>query len=113
MPRISTIALAAAILVSAVPAHADRPLDELARQVERAEGLRAAKELQRNYAQYAQAGLWDEIGALFAADGKFIFEAPNGPVEAAQRSGGDRPVPARPLWRRARTGLPHATCRPC
>lgn len=81
MPRIRTIALATAMFATAVPAHADRPLDDLARQVERAEGLRAAKELQRDYAQYAQAGLWGQIGALFAADGKFIFEAPNGSVE--------------------------------
>jgi hypothetical protein len=46
-------------------------LDSLARDVDRAESLRAVKTLQRTYAQYAQYGLWNEMGSLFAADGVF------------------------------------------
>ncbi len=44
-------------------------LDNLSRDVERAESIRAVKTLQRTYAQYAQFGLWNEMGALFADDG--------------------------------------------
>ena len=38
---------------------------------ERVESLRAIKALQHNYAQYAQFGLWDAIGALFIVSGAF------------------------------------------
>jgi hypothetical protein len=65
---------AALALALAVPARADTTLDELARAVERTESLRAVLDLQRLYAQYAQAGRWNEAGALFAADGRFVFD---------------------------------------
>lgn len=45
-------------------------LDDLARDVERTESLRAVKDLQRVYAHYNQFGLWDDMAALFAADAK-------------------------------------------
>ncbi len=60
------------VLHLAVPAQAqDIPqaqVDELARDVSRTESLRAVKDLQRFYAQYAQFGLWDEMADLFAED---------------------------------------------
>ena len=70
-----TLAVLAALIVAvAVPARADTAIDELARAVERTESLRAVLDLQRLYAQYAQAGRWTEAGALFAADGRFVFD---------------------------------------
>ena len=47
-------------------------VDRLARDVTRLESLRAVKDLQRSYAQYAQFGLWADMAALFAADGRLI-----------------------------------------
>jgi len=52
----------------------DPAVDALARDVQRTESLRAVKTLQRLYAQYAQYGLWDQVGALFAEDGRFVFD---------------------------------------
>jgi hypothetical protein len=49
-------------------------LDELARDVDRAESIRAVKNLQRTYAQYSQYGLWNEMAGLFAEDGTWIFD---------------------------------------
>jgi hypothetical protein len=49
-------------------------VDELARDVDRAESLRAVKNLQRTYAQYSQFGLWREMADLFADDGAYIFD---------------------------------------
>jgi hypothetical protein len=46
--------------------------DELARDVERAESIRAVKNLQRTYAQYSQYALWNEMADLFAEDAGFI-----------------------------------------
>ena len=43
-------------------------IDTLARDVTRVESLRAVKDLQRFYAQYAQFGLADEMADLFAED---------------------------------------------
>jgi hypothetical protein len=48
-------------------------LDELARDTERAEAIRAVKKLQHAYSQYAQYGLWSDLGALFARDGEWIW----------------------------------------
>jgi hypothetical protein len=48
-------------------------LDALARDTERAEAIRAVKNLQYAYAHYAQFGLWSEMGALFAGDGQVIW----------------------------------------
>ncbi len=59
-----------------LPVHADPAIDALARDVDRTESVRAVKTLQSSYAQYAQYGLWTEAGALFAAEGSFIFDSP-------------------------------------
>lgn len=48
-------------------------LDTLARDTERAEAIRAVKNLQYAYVHYAQYGLWAEMGALFAGDGKVTW----------------------------------------
>ncbi|HWL62523.1 MAG TPA: nuclear transport factor 2 family protein [Steroidobacteraceae bacterium] len=61
-------------LFLAVPAHADVALDEFARDLDRAESLRAVKRLQHSYAQYAQYGLWNEVGGLFTREGRFVFD---------------------------------------
>jgi hypothetical protein len=49
-------------------------LNELARDVDRAESIRAVKNLQRTYSHYSQYGLWNEMGDLFANDATFIFD---------------------------------------
>jgi hypothetical protein len=49
-------------------------LDELARDVDRAESVRAVKNLQRTYAQYSQYGLWNEMADLFAGEATYIFD---------------------------------------
>jgi len=48
-------------------------VDELARDVTRLESLRAVKDVQRSYAQYAQFGLWSEMADLFANNGKILW----------------------------------------
>ncbi len=48
-------------------------IDTLARNLERVESVRAVKDLQRFYAQYAQFGLWIEMADLFAADGTLVW----------------------------------------
>ncbi|HWK41867.1 MAG TPA: nuclear transport factor 2 family protein [Croceibacterium sp.] len=48
-------------------------IDELARDVERVESVRAVKDLQRFYAQYAQFALADEMAALFADNAELIW----------------------------------------
>lgn len=66
------------------PVHADPALDALARDVDRAEGVRAVKVLQHSYAQYAQFGLWNEVGALFAPNGGFVFDGMIQPAQTAK-----------------------------
>ncbi|MGZ3312520.1 MAG: nuclear transport factor 2 family protein [Caulobacteraceae bacterium] len=61
----------------AAPSH-----DALARDVERAESVRAVKNLQYAYAQYAQFGLWDEMGSLFA--GKGVLDAGDDHVQGGK-----------------------------
>ena len=68
----------AALSFAAVSGHAlaaakADSLDSLARDVGRVESLRAAKDLQRLYAQYEQYGRWSEAAGLFAAHGKLIW----------------------------------------
>jgi hypothetical protein len=70
-------------LVFAMPANATA-LDEFAREVDRAESLRAVKRLQHSYAQYAQYGLWNEVGALFTRDGRLVFDGLVKPAEEAR-----------------------------
>ncbi|MEO6185598.1 MAG: nuclear transport factor 2 family protein [Steroidobacteraceae bacterium] len=66
-------------------------LDDFAREVERTESVRAVKTLQGSYAQYAQYGLWNEVGALFTTDGSFVFD---GMVKPAQTATGPAAVAA-------------------
>lgn len=70
-------------LFVAVPAHADQALDTFARDVARTEGVRAVLNLQRTYAQYAQYGLWNEVGALFAPQATFTFDGLVMPAQTA------------------------------
>ena len=67
------LALAAAAAQPSI-AVAQSPLDELARDVDRAESMRAVKNLQRTYAQYSQYGLWNEMADLFSRQGAYIFD---------------------------------------
>ena len=61
------LVLAAAAMQPAI-AVAQTSLDELARDVDRAESMHAVKNLQRSYAQYSQYGLWNEMADLFARE---------------------------------------------
>lgn len=65
---------AAQLFAAAAEPEAGPALDTLARDVDRTESLRAVLNLQRTYAQYAQAGLWEDVGALFAPEGTFTFD---------------------------------------
>jgi len=69
-------AFATMALMAAPEASAQAPadtMDSLARDVTRLESLRAVKDLQRSYAQYAQFGLWPDMAALFADKGRIIW----------------------------------------
>ena len=48
--------------------------DALARDVDRAESMRAVKNLQRTYAQYSHYGLWREMADLFSDNATFVFD---------------------------------------
>lgn len=65
------------ILLAPCEAQAQAPsteqIDQVARDVGRLESLRAVKNLQRSYAQYAQFGLWNEMADLFSADGTMVW----------------------------------------
>ena len=87
-----------ALLMTAVPVAADEALDDFARDVARTESVRDVKTLTRSYAQYAQFGLWNEIGALFTPDGTFTFD---GLVMPAQEAKGPARIAA---FLRARYG---------
>lgn len=64
---------AAALGLATSPAHAQSALDseiaELTQRVERLEGHRAVKKLQRAFGYYVDRGLWGEAADLFAGDG--------------------------------------------
>ncbi len=81
-PAVSVLATLALCLT--LPARADSALDGFARDVDRAASVRAVKTLQFSYAQYAQYGLWSEAGALFAADGSFVFDGLIKPAETSK-----------------------------
>jgi hypothetical protein len=66
--------LLTATLVQRATAVGPTTLDGLARDVDRAESLRAVKNLQRTYAQYSQHGLWMEMADLFASNASYIFD---------------------------------------
>src|SRR5262245_3369049 len=74
--RTCTVALVLALIanLALAPGASGEPLDELARDVDRAESMRAIKNLQRTYAQYSQFGLWREMADLFAEDATFVFD---------------------------------------
>src|SRR5690606_4191825 len=59
-------------------------LDAFARDLDRTESIRAVKTLQSSYAQYAQFGLWSQVGALFAEGGRFVFDGLVGPAQTAE-----------------------------
>src|SRR4051794_14264403 len=84
------VALAAPVLaileLAGAPASAAPSPGALARDVERAESLRAVKNLQYAYAQYAQFGLWNEMGSLFA--GKGMLDAGDDHVEGQKAIAG-------------------------
>jgi hypothetical protein len=67
-----------------LPAAADAALDAFARDVDRVASVRAVKHLQFTYAQYAQFGLWREVGALFSSDGRFVFDGSVGPAQVVE-----------------------------
>src|SRR5436190_5845634 len=66
--------LLAAAAVQPATVVAQATLDQLARDVDRAESMRAVKNLQRTYAQYSQYGLWNEMADMFARDATYIFD---------------------------------------
>jgi hypothetical protein len=78
------VCLCALILLAAAPVRADTELDNFARDVDRVASVRAVKDLQANYAQYAQYGLWKEVGALFSPNGSFVFDGLIKPAETAK-----------------------------
>lgn len=49
-------------------------IDTLARYVDREESIRAVKDVQRLYAQYAQFGRWSDMASLFVEDGRLTFD---------------------------------------
>ena len=64
------VLLAAAILPApAASQNIDQQIEQLTLRVERLEGTRAIKKLQRAFGYYVDRGLWGEAAALFAADG--------------------------------------------
>ena len=69
----SALALALVAGAQAAPAVGTGDLAALARDVDRAESVRAVKDLQRTYAQYSQFGLWRQMSLLFTADGVADF----------------------------------------
>ena len=64
------VALSAASLAVRAEDSGASKVDTLARDVERAEAIRAVKNLQYAYTHYAQFGLWTDLGALFADNGE-------------------------------------------
>ena len=99
MTRPFALICATLALSFTMPIRADTALDSFARDLDRTESVRAVKTLQRAYAQYAQDGLWNQVGALFAPDGSFVFD---GQVKPGETAKGPAAVAAflRALWRR-------------
>jgi hypothetical protein len=72
--RFLITALAGAIVATLSPGAAqaqgiDAQIDALTARVEKLEGARSVKKLQRAFGYYVDRGLWNEAGDLFAADG--------------------------------------------
>jgi len=69
--RLSAVLVPVA-LVAAAPVQAqsvDAQIDQLTQRVERLEGTRAVKKLQRAFGYYVDRGLWSDAAGLFADDG--------------------------------------------
>jgi len=73
LPLIAVAGLLLASCQSLAGGAPDEAIDELARDVERLESLRAVKDLQRSYAQHGQFALWDEMASLFSDDASFYW----------------------------------------
>ncbi len=84
MKRPLALVCAMLAMLCAWPVNAAADLDEFARDVDRTGSIRAVKDLQSSYAQYAQFGLWREVAALFSSDGSFIFDGSVGPAQTAK-----------------------------
>ncbi|MCP5145984.1 MAG: nuclear transport factor 2 family protein [Gammaproteobacteria bacterium] len=84
MKRLKSVVVAMFSLSLAWTTHADEALDNLARDLDRTESLRAVKTLQASYAQLALHGLWTQIGELFTTDGSFEFDGLVMPLESLQ-----------------------------
>ena len=97
MTIIRTIGAVVALLLAS-PAAADEALNRFARDLARTESVRAVLTLQRSYAQYAQFGLWNDVGALFAPSATFTFD---GLVKQAETAKGPTAIAA---FLRARYG---------
>lgn len=70
--RKAMIALAGAAMLTAMPAQAQSPDAEIAAltlRVQKLEGARAVKKLQRAFGFYVDRGLWDDAADLFADNG--------------------------------------------
>jgi len=65
----ATLGLLLAAPVAAKEASIEAQIDALTRRVEKLEGTRAIKKLQRAFGFYVDRGLWDDAADLFAADG--------------------------------------------
>ena len=61
MSRPLAVTCAMLALFLALPVSAATELDNLARELDRTESVRAVKTLQSSYAQYAQYGLWNVL----------------------------------------------------
>ena len=71
MKRIILVGLAVALAQAshAQTARVDAEIDALTARVEKLEGTRAVKKLQRAFGYYVDRGLWGEAADLFADDG--------------------------------------------
>lgn len=72
MKRTLVTALALALLSGSAQAQStsiDREIDALTQRVEKLEGIRAVKKLQRAFGYYVDRGLWGDTADLFADDG--------------------------------------------
>jgi hypothetical protein len=73
MKRTLVAALALALLSGTAQAQSstaiDREIDTLTQRVEKLEGIRAVKKLQRAFGYYVDRGLWGDASDLFADDG--------------------------------------------
>lgn len=67
-------ALAGRARASSAPVTPEQRMGRLLAGIERIESVRAAKALQNSLAQYVHHGLWQEAGALFAANGTLEWD---------------------------------------